>query len=91
MNVIHDKDHTCSCGCSGYGMGMMGGRKYHLLKKLIMLIILVIVFWFGTKLGELKALVQYSRGEHMMMRDDGDMMNDYMMGGDTTQAPTPAQ
>jgi hypothetical protein len=104
MNVINDKNHSCGSGCCGCGMcncnkmGMMRGGRCHLLKKLILLIILIIVFWFGTKLGELKALMQYSRGEHTVMMRGNDMygpdMGGYMMSGDTTPAtptPTPAQ
>jgi hypothetical protein len=66
MNVIHDKEHSCSGGCCGCGMHgghmgmMMHGGKYYILRKLVMLIAILVIFWFGTKLGELETLMRYA-------------------------------
>ncbi len=49
-----------------HGMMGMGGRHY-VAKRILGIILLIVVFWFGTKLGELRTLMQYSRGSHMMM------------------------
>jgi hypothetical protein len=58
--------NTCGCGCGKMHHHGMGG-KYWIAKKIVAIIILLVVFWFGTKLGELRTLMQYSRGSHMGM------------------------
>jgi hypothetical protein len=77
--------NTCNCGCHKMH-GMMGGR--HIAKKIVMILVLIVVFWFGTKLGELRTLMEYSRGSHMMM--DGGYGSRMMTTPATAMPGTPA-
>ena len=49
---------VCGCGggmgggnCGGMGMHGCHGGKYHLMKVILKLVILIIVFWCGLKAG----------------------------------------
>ncbi len=106
MNDEMKHPEGCRCyDCMGYdhmrhmhmnGMcchGYMGGHK--LIKIIIGLIILVVVFWAGVKIGEIGALygVYSPRGIYMMRGISPDSWYG-MMGGyyalptSTTAAPT---
>jgi hypothetical protein len=91
-----DGMNTCNCryGCCR-NHGMMGGRHHYVAKRILGIIVLLVVFWFGTKLGELRTLMQYSRGSHMMMGGStgyGSYGNRMMMvnPATTTTPTTPA-
>jgi hypothetical protein len=55
-----EQKQKCMCGCDGSGSGCMCGwhHGHMLFRMLIGLIILVIVFWFGVKLGELRESIR---------------------------------
>jgi len=83
------------CGkCGGMSCGGCRGGHHFLVKKLLMIIILIAVFWAGLKLGELKELV---RGYGFYGPDGGiggyRMMNGwgpgYMMQGFGVSTTTP--
>ena len=78
-----------SCGSMGggsCGAGSCGGKwghhcgKIHLLKKVVMLLVLLVVFWFGTKFGELKSMMRYSYGQSFTS-ENGDYGYGYRMMG----------
>ena len=59
--------NTCNCGCGcGKEHGMMGHGRW-IAKKIVMILVLLVVFWFGTKLGELRTLMRYSSEPRSMM------------------------
>jgi hypothetical protein len=49
-------DHSHCCGhCGAFGMcGMHGGHRHGLLRLLLGIVILLIVFWLGLKVGEFR-------------------------------------
>lgn len=51
----------CRCWlCQGHGMHCCG--RHHWAWLLVKLVIIVLVFWLGVKVGELKSMIGYSRG-----------------------------
>ncbi len=74
----------CRCGTDckcGHGWH---GHRHFLLRFLVGIIILVIVFAVGVKLGELKSSFghgHYSGGRHYMMQPYGTMPQFYYYGG----------
>ena len=81
-----------SCGCNS--MGHMHGYhgKYHLVKVILKLFIVIIIFWCGFKLGEMTGVIRASyvrTGGMMMMHNSGGYNN---MPAVTPAVPiTPAQ
>ncbi len=84
-----DGKGVCTCGCCGSHMGMgMGcacgahGGTRMLFRLLLAIIILILVFWFGVKLGELRESIRgyngYGSGSYYPVR----MMQGY--GGVTS-------
>lgn len=75
----------CPCGTGKCGMNVQGcNYKHKILKKLLLLIVFIIIFDLGMKIGELKGMLSmqmYNNHEaaHMMYANGG--MNP-MMGGD---------
>ncbi len=72
---------VCGCGggmgggnCGGMGMHGCHGGKYHLMKVILKLVILIIVFWCGLKLGEMTGFVRAEYGRGTMTRSDFGMM-----------------
>ncbi len=65
---------NCSGTCHKWG------HQYHLLKKLVMLCIMLVVFWFGTQLGELKALTRMQYNHKSMMENWDKDYGNYKMG-----------
>lgn len=60
----------CVCGCDGNGTCMCGWHHGHMLFRLLIgIIILILVFWFGVKLGELREIVRggYGGGQYYPM------------------------
>lgn len=59
------KGGQCLCGCDGSGVGCACGwhHGHTLFRILIGVILLVIVFWFGVKLGELREIVRGGFGD----------------------------
>jgi len=80
----------CTCGCCGSGKGMGCGCGWHgggtrmLFRALLGVIILVLVFWFGVKLGELRESIRgyngYGSGSYYPVR--------MMQGYGTVQPPS---
>jgi len=58
------KGERCLCGCDGSGMGCACGwhHGHTLFRLLIGVILLILVFWFGVKLGELRESIRGYRG-----------------------------
>ncbi|HVM77166.1 MAG TPA: hypothetical protein VMU07_03385 [Candidatus Paceibacterota bacterium] len=54
----------CVCGCDGSGMGCACGwhHGHSIFRILLGVILLVIVFWFGVRLGELRAEIRGGYG-----------------------------
>jgi hypothetical protein len=60
------KGNVCTCGCCGSHNGMMGmgcacgahGGTRMLFRLLLVIIILILVFWFGVRLGELRESIR---------------------------------
>ena len=87
-NKCSGKD-DCGCGCSKMGAGMCGGKSAcgcghdhaHVMKWLVKIALLVIVFSFAFKMGELKGMLE-NRG--FMMRGYQPVGMMYRYGTDYT-------
>lgn len=56
MEEIKDHNHGCCNKCEG---GFHGhSMKYHILRKIILLVVIIIAVWVGIRLGELKAICE---------------------------------
>ena len=80
----NNKENTCGCttGCAGcgcgagkYGMMLPGcSHKHKIMKKLLLLIIFIVIFNLGVKIGELKGMLRMSmnhnRNNTMMYAND---------------------
>jgi hypothetical protein len=73
---------VCACGgsCGGNcgGMQMHGchGGRHHLVKVILKLVILIIIFWCGFKLGEMTGFIRGEYGRGVMGGGFG-MMHSY--------------
>ena len=95
------KEHSEGMGHHAHGtmcagMGCCCGSRYGLLRWVIGIGILLIVFWGGVKIGELKGLYEGQGGfyGHGMFRERGMMMQrggQYPPGYDMMGAPQPQQ
>jgi len=56
----------CKSGGSCYGMSMGGhgchGKKYCLLKMVLKIVIIILIFWTGFKLGEMTGFIKANLG-----------------------------
>jgi hypothetical protein len=82
MEENKEKSYENCCGncCSAGHMHGMGG-KYHLLRWMLGLAIIIIVFWLGFKLGEFKGYFDdygYGKGFGRGMMNYGTNNNDYL-------------
>jgi len=81
------------CGCGG-AMGSMckcHGKYYHLVKVILKLIIIIIIFWCGFKLGVITGSIRggyYGHTNFGMMRGGGYALPD---NGGAPTPTTPAQ
>jgi hypothetical protein len=81
----------CKCGsCGGMQQGMGGcgchhGGRHHLMKMILKLVIVIIIFWCGFKLGEMTGFIQAQYGRGMMMR--GGNFNVVAPGANGLEAP----
>ena len=57
------KEHPAGCMCM-----MCRGGKHGLLRWVVKIVILLVVFWFGVKVGEFKVLFGGGAGHYGMMR-----------------------
>lgn len=101
MDSPNKDQHTEGCRCGG-GMWPKGGYgcfqhhwSYHILRWFLGIVIIVFVFWFGIKVGEIKSVLETGRGagSHQMMRYGRPMMygnggNYGMMGRASASSPT---
>ena len=84
----------CKCGACGNmgGMGCGGYHhgKFHLVKVILKLIIIILIFWCGFKLGAITGAIRAEEYGHGMMMQRGGygMMN---MNGATAPSPTVGQ
>jgi hypothetical protein len=71
----HDHhDHGCGCGMHN-GMGM---NRFFVLRWVLGILIIVLVFLFGMKIGEFKGTMESGYGYHGgMMRSGGMMQGGY--------------
>ena len=97
MGMNHGPACSCgSCGMMGRGMcGMCGGRRFWALRWLLGLVILVIVFWLGVKIGEFKGSFEGGYGFYGRMSRHGMMMGGqgrmkYPLSVMMTEPTTPA-
>ena len=76
----------CNCGPMGHMHGCCG--KHHLVKMILKLVILIIIFWCGFRLGEMTGVLKagYGHANYGMMRGGYNLP----VGG-ATVTPTPAQ
>ena len=75
---MHNGGNCCGCGSTHQCGGMMGGYyKHKFLKKILVLVVMIIVFNLGLKIGELKGMLRSSVVGHGMMLQYGNQM----MGG----------
>jgi len=92
MDEVNKKE--CGCGEGKCGCGPMGpirgcpGRKCHLVKVILKLVILIIIFWCGFKLGQMTGFIQagYGHTNYGMMRGGYSLPN----GGGVPAPVTPA-
>jgi len=83
----------CGCGMHGHmdGHGFHHCGKHHLVKIILKLVIVIIIFWCGFKLGEITGNIRAERGDRMMDRGNLGMMriNDFSnMPTTNTGVPT---
>jgi hypothetical protein len=108
MENMNMEKKNCACGGScggncggGCGMQMHGchSGKYHLMKMILKIVIIILIFWCGFKLGEMTGFVRAEYGRGTMMDGGGFGMmrggysgNGMMNPGTGTATPaTPAQ
>lgn len=70
------------------------GGKHHLVKMILKLVIIILIFWCGFKLGEITGSIRYGRG--MENRNDFRMMQGYNYSNNIPNTngvvvPTPAK
>jgi hypothetical protein len=91
----------CGCGMGGCGMGHMGGcgcygGKHHLLRVVLKILIVILIFWCGFRLGELTGTIRGEYGRIEMMHGERGSFGDYgydsgMMQGWNGGVQTPVQ
>ena len=55
---------SCHCGCCG-GMGHMHGchgGRYHIIRMILKIVLVVIIFWCGFRLGEMIGFIKANTG-----------------------------
>jgi hypothetical protein len=92
----------CMCGC-GASLGYPGFRRHRVIRIVIALVIAIIIFWVGVKVGEFKTVFEShfrgGYGSHQMMRGGYYGGGHMMMPGQavpvsgtaTSSAATPVQ
>jgi hypothetical protein len=90
---------SCTCGGS-MGMGCMHGfhhhGKYGLMRMILKIVIVILIFWCGFKLGNIVGYVRAESGRGAMMQRDfnnggyGMMHGGYSNISPTTSSVTPA-
>lgn len=89
MNEEKMENATCGCGCNKMHGMHMHGRGYF-AKRILAIIVLFVVFWFGTRLGELRTLMRYSHEPRGMMGWNDDGYGNMMYGTYSTTEAVPA-
>ena len=89
MSEVENKEMNDSCKCEGsckcwghcHGMhGCCHGGKYHLVRMILKMIIVILIFWAGFQIGQMTGYLR--AGEGRMMRGGGYLYQ-------TTSALTP--
>jgi hypothetical protein len=87
MDEVNKKECGCGegkCGCGGH---MHGHGKHCLVKMILKIVIIILIFWCGFKLGAITGSIRAGEGHgYEMMRGGYNMPNS---GGATV--PVPAQ
>lgn len=96
-----DKKQCDSCehgSCGGMGMhGCCHGGKHHLLKVILKLVIIMLVFFFGFKIGVMTGYLQAGYGRGAFEGNGFGIMRGYNYSNNLPNAnggvvtPTPAQ
>ncbi len=56
---MENKENSCGCETSKCGMNVPGcNYKHRVLKKLFMLLVMIIIFNLGVKIGEVKGMLK---------------------------------
>ena len=84
--------HSGCCGSMCDMHGCHGGRR-HLIKMILKIVVIILIFWCGFKLGEMTGFfrAQYGGGNRELGGSFGMMRggwNDYYNNTPTTVAPT---
>jgi hypothetical protein len=103
LNKMENNTGSHGVDCKGIccGAGVMNNRhNMNLLRRFFYLALLIVVFCFGTQLGELRAMKRMMWGgshimstKHVKYMNNGGMMNTMLEGSGTldTNAPIEAQ
>ena len=77
----------CTCGGMGHMHGCHGGR-HCLVKMILKIVIVILIFWCGFKLGEMTGIIRsgYGHNDFKMMQGRFDNLPNNLGGS----VPTPA-
>lgn len=81
---------VCNCGMHACGCGMHGGCWFRVLRWFFALVILLIVFMLGIKMGELRGMLESGYGYRMMRgpyNEQGYPMMPYGQGAASSTVP----
>lgn len=94
MENTDKKECSCQGGCS-CGMGHMHGchGRYHLVRMILRIVIVILIFWCGYRLGMITGSIRAGYGRYdgigMMMRNDGGYNNLPVVTPANPVTPTP--
>lgn len=103
LNKMENNTGSHGVDCKGIccGAGVMNNRHHmYLLRRFFYLALLIVVFCFGTQLGELRAMkrmmwggghMMSSKSMHVKYMKDGDMMNTMLEGSTPIDTDAPIE
>ena len=70
-NIQSSHGATCGCGSCQWNEIKAHHMGYRIARKVFLVFLFTVAFWFGTKYGEIKAFQHQARGGYgMMNRND---------------------
>jgi len=87
--MAEEQKKVCNCGagvCGGCGCGWHGGWL-KIVRCIFALVVLVVVFMLGVKIGELRGVLEAGRGYRMMGGYGRVLQNGGPMMGASSTAP----
>ena len=75
-DMCKESDHSACCGGIGHMQGCHGG-KCHLVKMILKIIIVILVFFFGFKIGVMTGYLQAGYGRGVIGENNFGMMRGF--------------